>query len=445
MARIETIKDFHASKLGNDRDIYVCLPEGYEENTQERYPVLYLQDGQSVFDNGRSVNGRSWKIDAVADRLIREKRIGKIIIVAIPHVNRTVEYCYYTWKDKRVRWSNGAEFDYSINGQGEAYADFVIRELKPFIDARYRTLPDSGNTALMGASDGGFITFNMGIRHPDVFGKIAVMSPAFFAMDMDFFEGAEVKNRMIWMDTGEKELCLNRDARDMAKRLMEKGCTDGENLFFYFVPDGEHTEADWGARVFCPLILFFGNVGKPVDVRLIADERISPKEKQRFINPVIRYDSHVRRSDLNGEYAVSDHDVLDVGKSGEITPGAAGEAEVTYRLNDLMRKKKIVIDAKLSAAVEVEFIVQVPEDTPEDARVGIDTCSPLHVELQRRNAGIYAGKAVLERGTRFRYLVKMYWNFRLFAELDTKDEIPCRRLHAAEREEIRCRVEKWGH
>lgn len=445
MSRIETIKNFHASKLGNDRDIDIYLPEGYEENKKERYPVLYLQDGQSVFDNGKSGTGRSWKLDAVADRLIREKRIEKIIMVAIPHVNRTIEYCYYTWKDKKVRWDNGAGFDYSINGRGEAYADFVIHELKPFIDAHYRTLPDSDNTALMGSSDGGFITFNMGIRHPDVFGKIAVMSPAFFAMDMDYFRETEVRNRLIWMDTGEKELCLNHDARNMAKQLMEKGYVDGENLFFYFAPDGEHTEADWGARVFCPLILFFGNVGKPVKVRLATDERISLNEKEAFLNPIIIYESHVRRSDLNGEYAVSDHGVLDVEKSGEITPKAPGKTEIIYRLHDLVLKREITVDAELTDTVEVEFVVQVPEDTPKDARVGIDTGSPLHVELQKKSAGVYSGKAVLKRGTKFMYRIKMYRNFRLITELNAKDEIPCRRLHATEREEIRCRVEKWEH
>ena len=443
MSKIVTISSFHASKLGNDRDIYVYLPEGYEENPQERYPVLYLQDGQNVFDNGQSVSGRSWKVDKAVDRLIGEKRIRKIIMVAIPSVNRSIEYGYYTWKDKKVRWNNGAAFDLSIEGRGEEYADFVINQIKPFIDEHYRTLPDCTNTALMGASDGGFITFNIGIRYPDVFGRIAVMSPAFFAMDMEYFEKAEVKNEMIWIDTGEKELCLNSDARDMAKRLMAKGYVDGENLFFYYVPDGEHTEHDWGMRVCSPLILFFGKAGKPVRVHLEAEGTVSLSDNTAFVNPVITYDSGVLRSDLNGNYEVNDKDILGIQKDGRLIPKAPGTAEILYRLNHLVEKREIVVDAELPDTVEVKFIVQVPEDTPEDARVGIDTYSPLNVELYKEGIGIYSGKISLKRGTKIAYRVRVFRKFRLFTEQNENNEIPCRKLHAMDNEEIRCRVVKW--
>lgn len=445
MSRIVTISSFHASKLGNDRDIYVYLPEGYEENRQERYPVLYLQDGQNVFDNGKSVSGRSWRINRVADRLIEEKQIRKIIMVAIPSMNRSIEYGYYTWKNKRVRWANGAGFDFSIEGRGEEYADFVINQVKPYIDEHYRTLPDCTNTALMGASDGGFITFNIGIRHPDVFGRIAVMSPAFFAMDMEYFEKAEVRNEMIWLDTGEKELCLNSDARDMAKRLMDKGYVDGENLFFYYVPDGEHTEYDWGMRACSPMILFFGNAGEPVGVQLEAEGRVSLSDNTAFINPVITYVSGVRRSDLNGNYVVDGGDILGIQKDGRLVPKAPGTATVRYQLNHLVEEKEITVDAELPDTVDVSFSVQVPEDTPEDARVGIDTCSPLNVELHKEGKGMYSGRISLKRGTKITYRVRMFWNFRLLTEQSENNEIPGRKLHAMDNEEVKCRVVKWGN
>lgn len=440
-SKLITLPDFHATKLNNNRDIYVYLPEGYDEESDTRYPVLYMQDGQNCFDNGKSCEGRSWLIDKVTDKLIEENKIEKIIIVGIPFVRRSIEYCYYTWKNRQIHWDNGAGFEYSIDGLGTEYADFVINELKPYIDANYRTKTDSDNTALMGSSDGAFITFNMGIRHPEVFGNLAVMSPALFAMDMDFLDRTDIKNRMIWIDTGEKEACLNEDARKMVRILLNKGMEEGKDLFFYYEPDGEHTEQQWGKRVNSPLTLFFGQAGQPQSVNLYSDDVLSLKDTDKFINPVITYNTGVTRSDYCAVFTNSNSDVLTIGKAGELVPLRPGKTEITYTINNITEKREIVVDPELSDKVELSFTVQVPESTPDNATVGIDTYSPLNFKLERTADGLYVGKVKVMRGLNCNYMLRCLCNTGLYREHGTS----IRHFRATENLEINCKVESWGN
>jgi predicted alpha/beta superfamily hydrolase len=139
--------------------VMVWLPPSYYKQPNKKYPVLYAEDGQNVFMTG-SVNSGEWRLDETADSLMRIGKTEEYIIVAINNTpNRWVEY--------------------SGTPEGMAYINFIVNNLKPFVDKNYRTKPDKNNTAAIGSSMGGLISFYMVWLHPEVFSKAACLSSGF--------------------------------------------------------------------------------------------------------------------------------------------------------------------------------------------------------------------------------------------------------------------------
>jgi len=228
------------------RDVIVWLPPSYEKNPERRYPVLYVQDGQNAFDPATSFAGVDWGIDETADRLIREGKLQEILVVGI-----------YNTVDR------GRE--YSDTPQGHAYMQFMVEKLKPFIDKEYRTLPDRENTAVMGSSAGGLISFLLIWNYPQVFSQAACLSPAFVYRDINApalvenYTGAN-KGIRIYIDDGgvglDAQLQPGCDA--MLRALQANGFTMGKNLEWYRDPEAEHNERAWSKRVWRPLLFMYG-------------------------------------------------------------------------------------------------------------------------------------------------------------------------------------------
>lgn len=143
-----------------DRDVIVWLPPDYETQKSRRYPVVYMHDGQNVFDPVTSSFGTDWSIDETADDLIKKKMIEPVIVVGI-----------YNTSDRMK--------EYTPSDTGSAYINFVVKVVKPLIDTTYRTKPDRQHTIVGGSSAGGIISFMIVWEHPDVFSKAICMSPAF--------------------------------------------------------------------------------------------------------------------------------------------------------------------------------------------------------------------------------------------------------------------------
>ena len=147
--------DYYSNVKGErilPREISVWLPPGYATDINSRYPVLYMQDGQNLFDPATSAFGIDWRLDETADSLIRNGTIKPIIIVGLAN----------------TRWRSA---EYADNDTGYAYMRFVVKTVKPFIDYAYRTLKDPENTAVGGSSLGALISFMLGWNYPDVFQK----------------------------------------------------------------------------------------------------------------------------------------------------------------------------------------------------------------------------------------------------------------------------------
>src|SRR6266498_2056788 len=181
---IKRHRAFHSKVLGNRRDVLVYLPPGYRRFSSRRYPVLYLHDGQNVFDAATSFAGIEWGVDETAQRLIHRKLIEPLIIVAVANIGeeRIHEYAptpgVIEPKDHPRKHSRGL---------ARIYGQFLIEELKPFIDKKYRTKREAEFTGLGGSSLGGLATLAMGILYSEVFTRLIAMSPSIWWDDYAIF------------------------------------------------------------------------------------------------------------------------------------------------------------------------------------------------------------------------------------------------------------------
>ena len=159
---VTIIEAFPAPELGGTRRLWLYLPPGYD-TSDRRYPVLYMHDGQNLFDVATSFAGE-WEVDESLDALVREGRLPGLIVVGIDNAGDARLDEYSPWRDRQL----------GKGGRGDAYAAFLIRTLKPHVDRTWRTLPDAAHTGIAGSSMGGLISLYAGLRHPEVFGRIGV-------------------------------------------------------------------------------------------------------------------------------------------------------------------------------------------------------------------------------------------------------------------------------
>jgi len=246
--------NFHSHHVPDDRDIIVYLPPDYESSPERRYPVFYLHDGQNLFDRATAFAGEEWQADETAEILIEERAIEPLIMVGI----------YNSGPHRIDEYTPTTDAHGHAGGKARLYSAMIIDELMPFIDSHYRTLGSPENTALGGSSLGGLATLYIGLRHPEIFGKLAVVSPSVWwnrgvILRMIRDLPAPHPRPRIWLDVGTHEGThprrILRDARYLCAALCRKGWTLNEDLAYLEVEGGLHNERAWGARM--PRILRF--------------------------------------------------------------------------------------------------------------------------------------------------------------------------------------------
>lgn len=236
MPKIELVsEEFMIPQLNKTRKIYALLPPDYDE-TDQRYPVLYLQDAQNLFEN-RGPFG-SWNIDMHLSKLYKEG-MGNVIIVAIDHggKERIQEYSPYHHR----------QFG---QGQGKHYAHFIIHSLKPHIDGKYRTLPDRDHTGIGGSSMGGLISAYIGIVHPTHFSKLMIFSPSFWYSDEIYFDAFQyaytLPMRMFIYGGAKESIYMSKHIHRFKDAIGYGNFHEDINDFNVIInEEGEHNEQHW--------------------------------------------------------------------------------------------------------------------------------------------------------------------------------------------------------
>lgn len=249
----------YSKTLNNRRPVYVYLPPSYHRNHYKAYPVLYMHDGNNLFDPKTSFGGNTWRVGETIEELVYNNLIEEIIVVGVSNNgNRDFEYT----------WTSMNYGTYKEGGGGRHYAKFLVNELKPFVDSRYRTLPYRETTAVMGSSLGGVISFYLGLYYPHIFSKIGMMSPSLWWGNGILFRHAKdiAPNLEIWLDMGTNEYDEDDEdpeenivsARKFRKKLMKLGYEEGDSLGYFEHEGADHNEWYWAERLHLPLSFFFG-------------------------------------------------------------------------------------------------------------------------------------------------------------------------------------------
>jgi predicted alpha/beta superfamily hydrolase len=252
-------RNFHSRHLPDERDIIVYLPPRYDEDTDRRYPVFYLHDGQNVFDAATAFLGQEWHADEIAEDLIRGGAIEPVIIVGIYNAGERRIDEYTPTRGARTHGASG--------GKARLHAAMLVEEIKPFIDAEYRTVATASCTALGGSSLGGLATLYAGLRNPHVFGKLAVLSPSVWwrngvILRMIRAIQPQASRPKIWLDVGTAEgddpgRCLE-DTRRLRDALVKQGWILGRDLAYFEDTDAAHCEQAWTGRLPRVLRFLFG-------------------------------------------------------------------------------------------------------------------------------------------------------------------------------------------
>ncbi len=233
----------HSRILPDDRVVSVYLPPQYATDAERRFPVFYLHDGQNLFDAQTSyIPGRTWRSGATADHTNASGQAAPIILVGIANTGLRRMAEYTPTRDPRMG-----------GGEGTSYGRLLIEELKPLIDSRYRTLSDAANTGLGGSSLGGLISLFLGLQHPEIFGRLGVLSPSIWwdhRSVLTFVTQAAPNPRpRIWLDIGTAEGARHvRDTELLARLLVRHGWEPGTTLAMTKVEGGVHDEDAWAER-----------------------------------------------------------------------------------------------------------------------------------------------------------------------------------------------------
>ncbi|MFT3756433.1 MAG: alpha/beta hydrolase-fold protein [Pseudoxanthomonas sp.] len=251
------------------RNVDVWLPPGYDDDPRKHYPVLYLHDGQNQFDAARdkSYGGTAWGIDTEMARLIASGRIRPAIVVAIWNTPaRLAEYMpAKAVTTDQVHFLDGWPEMPRGELRSDEYLAFLVDELKPFIDARFRALPGRDDTLLMGSSMGGLISAYAMTEYPQVFGRAACVSthwPAGRGAAIDYFGKhlPDPATHRLYFDHGTRTLdaAYAPHQQRMDAAMQQAGYRQGVNWVSRVFPDAEHSEKSWRARVEIPLQFLLG-------------------------------------------------------------------------------------------------------------------------------------------------------------------------------------------
>lgn len=253
-------KSFRSRFLDRERNVLVYLPSGYGDDRQKRYPVLYLHDGQNLFDGATSfIAGQDWHFHQTAEELVEAGEIEPLIIVGI----------YNTGVDRMDEYTPTRDPYYRAGGRADLYGRLIVEELKPLVDNLYRTLKNPENTGLGGSSLGGLVSLYLALKYPEVFGKVAAISPSVWWDRRSIVRMVRaLKSKpdlRIWLDVGTREGERTvRNVELLRDALIGRGWVLDKDLKYHVAEGAQHTELAWAERVDKVLRFLFPTSETPV-------------------------------------------------------------------------------------------------------------------------------------------------------------------------------------
>ena len=222
----------YLAHLQRERTVRILLPPIYEVADEQLFPVLYVLDGQNLFDPELAVSGQHWEIPETMAQMPPELHT---IVVGIDNgeEHRLNEYAPFR------RGQNG--------GEGDLFIQDIIECVKPFVDEHYRTRPEAETTGIAGSSMGGLLALYAGLQYGEVFGRVGVLSPAvwFNRKVLQLAEGhAGYKSRFYLSASLQESSTMGRDVQQITERLIQSGFTE-DRLLVHLREEGEHGEELW--------------------------------------------------------------------------------------------------------------------------------------------------------------------------------------------------------
>lgn len=226
------VTEVDSPQLGRQRQVTVYLPASYDG--ERRYSVLYLQDGQNLYDPAVAFGGQTWRVGETLTRLAADKL--EAIVVAPYHGDQ-----------HRIQEYN--PFPQWRHGQGEAYVQFLVDTLKPRIDHDFHTEPGPQATVIAGSSMGGLISLYALLTRPDVFGRAGAMSPSLWVAHGAIYQAVLKRGRVpgarLYVDNGTRE----PSAQPLVDLLLAQGYQPGADLLYVSGRGHRHTESAWARRL----------------------------------------------------------------------------------------------------------------------------------------------------------------------------------------------------
>jgi predicted alpha/beta superfamily hydrolase len=249
------------SRFVETRNVDVWLPPGYTLEDGRRYPVIYMHDGQNLFEPKTALSGVDWGIDRAIVRLASEGRLREAIVVGIWNTDRR----YQEYMPQKPLELSGRSSEFAAQAGGEALSDaylrFIVQELKPFVDRAYRTLPERGSTFVMGSSMGGLISLYALCEYPESFGGSGCLSthwPAGEGAVIEYLPRALPRPgaHRIYFDHGTETLDASYvvPQRQVDAVMRAAGYREGVDWVTCRFPGAEHSERAWRERVHIPLL-----------------------------------------------------------------------------------------------------------------------------------------------------------------------------------------------
>jgi len=269
------LHEFHSKTFQNARMLRVLLPDGYDapENRDRRYPVLYLNDGQNLFDASTSVlNPMEWRVDETVHALVAGRTIPPMIVVGIDSAGRRARFKeYFPYVDQYLRPPEP-------NPQGKRYPAFLVDEVIPFIHDHYRVARDPAGRGIGGSSAGALAAIYAVVARPGVFGRLLVESPSIYVDEAHILRDASkvaAWPERIYLGAGTNEsgqrTCdpNDRDEPELVsdvrrfERLLRDAHVDATRIHLTIVPCAVHDEAAWASRLPDALTFLYGGANRP--------------------------------------------------------------------------------------------------------------------------------------------------------------------------------------